>query len=137
MPEDFGGEFNLVVVAFKSEQQALVDTWLGPARELAARKPNFRYYELPTIYEASALVRFWIDNGMRSGISDKTARETTITLSLDKEEFRPALDMPSEDDIYVFLVDKEGRVAWRTNGVYTEDKRQEIETLVAWQFVGR
>jgi hypothetical protein len=131
LPADFEGDLNLVFVAFQRGQQALVDTWLPFAKDIAARHERLRYYEIPTIHEVNSAVRWFINNGMRRGIPDVTAREATITLYLDKDRFREALRIPHEDTIYVFLVDAEGRVAWRTDGVYTGDRGMAIEQVVA------
>jgi hypothetical protein len=95
---------------------------LGPVKGT----PGLKVYELPTIYRMNRLQRSFLDRGMAMGIPSKEARETTITLYLDKEKFRKALDMPSEDRIYVLLVDRKGKILWRTDGVYTPDK---LDTL--------
>lgn len=131
LPADFDGDLNLVFIAFQRGQQALVDTWLPFAKDIAARHARLRYYELPTIHEANSVVRWFIDNGMRRGISDVTAREATITLYIDKEKFRGALQLPHEDTIYILLVDAEGRVVWRADGTYTGDHGMAIEQVVA------
>src|SRR5512146_1371356 len=88
LPDDFAGERNLVLIAFKREQQFEIDTWIPAARQLARDYPDFRYYELPTISRNVPLARWWLDGAMRAGIPDRAAREATITLYLDKALFR-------------------------------------------------
>jgi hypothetical protein len=131
LPQDFEGELNLVFIAFQREQQTLVDTWVPLAKTLANRHPGLRYYELPTIYRANGLVRWFINSGMRRGIHDPTARETTITLYLDKQRFRSALGIPHENTIYVLLVGADGRVIWRTEGAMTGETAKAVEELVS------
>jgi hypothetical protein len=41
---------------------------------------------------------------MRAGIPDQTARERTVTLYLEKEAFKSALDISDENYIYLFLI---------------------------------
>ena len=67
---------------------------------------------------------------MRAGIPDRTARATTITLYLDKEPFRNALEIPDEETIYPMLVDRQGHVLWRTEGEWTPEKGEELEQIV-------
>lgn len=129
-PRDFGGDLNLVIVAFQQRQQAIVNTWIPFAQEVEAAFPGFVYYELPTIYEMPALSRTFINEGMRAGIPDQTARERTVTLYLDKAAFKSALDIPSEEDIHVLLVDRDGNILWRAVGEYTEDKASELVELI-------
>jgi hypothetical protein len=132
-PRDFGGELNLVIVPFQQRQQQDVNTWLPAAQELERRFSNFMYYELPTIYELPTLSRTFINEGMRAGIPDTTSRERTVTLYLDKESFKNALEINSEETIYLFLVDREGEIYWRGEGLYSDQKvdslLQVIETF--------
>jgi hypothetical protein len=125
-PRDFGAELNLVIVPFKQYQQQIVNTWIPFAQEVEASFPGFIYYELPTIYQMPVLSRTFINEGMRAGIPDQTARERTITLYLDKQKFKSALGIQSEDDIYLFLVDREGNILWQAVGEYTEEKGNDL-----------
>lgn len=131
LPEDFEGELDLVFVAFQREQQTLVDSWLPLVKTLVARYEGLRYYELPTIYRANSLVRWFINNGMRSGIPDQHARESTITLYIDKEPFRAALGIPDEQAIHVLLIDAAGRVIWRTTDAHAAEKEKDLENAIS------
>lgn len=131
LPDDFEGEINLALIAFTREQQADIDTWIPAARELARSHPGFRYYELPTISRGVPLARWWLDGAMRAGIPDHAARAATITLYLDKRAFREALELPSEKTIYALLVDRMGRILWRTEGAWTDEKGRALQQVVA------
>ena len=130
LPADFGGEFNVVLVAFKREQQHDVDTWMPLLKRIAAANPRLRVYEIPTLGRRYRLMRSFIDGGMRSGIPDRAVRAATITLYIDKSPFRRALALPDEDRIYVLLVDREGRVHWRTEGAFDPSGAVELESTV-------
>jgi len=134
LPQDFQGELNLVFIAFQQWQQTQVDTWIPFARQLEETHAGVCYYELPTIQRLNVLARTFINEGMRAGIPDPIARERTITLYLDKNSFRKALELPSEDDIYVLLLDRRGQVLWRTEGSFAWDKGDSLTAKVqAWQ----
>jgi hypothetical protein len=126
LPEDLEGEWNLVLIAFQQWHQRQVDTWLPFARQMEETYPSVRYYELPTIQRLNALARTFINEGMRAGIPDPVARERTITLYVDKGDFRAALDLPDEDNIYVLLLDRQGRVLWRAEGAFTPVKGESL-----------
>jgi hypothetical protein len=130
LPEDFEGELNLVFVAFQQWQQDQVDTWLPFARQSELTHPQMRYYELPTIRRLNPLARTFINEGMRAGIPDSTARERTITLYVDKDDFRQALQLPREDDIYVLLLDRQGQVIWREEGAYAPNKAESLTKVL-------
>jgi hypothetical protein len=134
LPQDFEEERNLVIVAFHQWQQTQVDTWVPFARQLEESHSRVRYYELPTIQRRNTLSRTFINEGMRAGIPDPVARERTITLCVDKNAFRQALQLPREDDIYVLLLDRQGQVLWRTEGSFAPEKGDSLTAeLQAWQ----
>ena len=130
LPEDLEGALNLVLIAFQQWQQRQVDPWLPFARRLEEAYPSLRYYELPTIQERNVVARTFINEGMRAGIPDPVARERTITLYVDKRAFREALGLRSEENIYALLLDREGRVLWQAEGVWTAEKGEQLAEVV-------
>ncbi len=129
-PRDFGGDLNLVIIPFQQYQQTIVNTWIPFAQQTEGDTPGFIYYELPTIYNLPAFARGFINEGMRAGIPDQTARERTITLYIDKDPFKAALGIEDEDDIHLFLVDRQGEILWRTSGAYAESKADELRRVL-------
>lgn len=120
-PSDFEGRVNLAAVAFLRGQQAEVDTWIEVAGRLRERHPSLRFYEFPVIEPLNPIARFYINNGMRSGIPDADKRESTITFYVEKKAFREALNMPDENSIYVLLLGGSGNELWRARGPATPE----------------
>jgi hypothetical protein len=131
-PDDFAGELNILFVPFRQHQQAVVNTWIPFAQETESVYPGVVYYELPTIDNMPALSRMIVNEGMRAGIPDETARERTVTLYIDTGQFMKAADIPGKDDVHILLVNRSGDILWRTTGRYDEAKGssllQAIET---------
>lgn len=130
LPQDFKGKLNIILIAFQREHQDLIDEWLPFLDDLALRNPDLAFYELPTLNISYILVRRVIDGGMQAGIPDKNARERTITLYLNKKAFRKELDIPDEKTITVLLINKKGKVIWRTQGRFTNEKITDLENTV-------
>ncbi len=126
LPQGFQGTYNLVFVPFQQWQQTVVNSWVPFVNELEQVMPGFRYYELPTIWRMNILAQSFINEGMRAGIPDRDARERTITLYLDKASFRQTLNISKEDDVYIFLLDRQGSVLWRSQGGYTSEKAEDL-----------
>jgi predicted transcriptional regulator len=76
------------------------------------------------------LSQTFINEGMRAGIPNPVTREKTITLYIDKAAFRKALDIPSEETIWVLVVDRQGNVLWRTEGVYSQAKEEALLSAI-------
>jgi hypothetical protein len=130
LPRDLEGDLNLLFIPFQRWHQDWVDTWVPFARELQAKTPGLRYYELPTLPRMNPFYRMSLDMGMKMGIPDKAAREATITLYLDKDAYRQALGIPNEETIVVMLVDREGTILWRTEGPFEAEKGRALHEFV-------
>ena len=48
----------------------------------------------------------------------------------DLDPLKNALEMSDKDTPYFFLVDRSGRIVYRTEGRFTEDKLEAIEDLL-------
>lgn len=118
LPRDFQGKLNLVFVPFYQWQQLEVNSWIPFAQELEGKLSGFYYYELPTIQRMNRLSQLFINEGMRAGIPNQTSRERTITLYINKTDFRQSLEMRDEDHIYIFLINQQGEVAFSARGSY-------------------
>jgi hypothetical protein len=126
LPKGFQEELNIVVVAFKREHAALIESWTGTLEEIEQKNRDVRFYELPVLSRSYWPLRWWIDGGMRAGIADSETRKRTITVYTTKSAFRKQLGIPNEDTIYIFLLNKSGKILWQTKGDFTEEKNQQL-----------
>ncbi|TFG70030.1 MAG: hypothetical protein E4H27_06465 [Anaerolineales bacterium] len=130
LPQDFQGEFNLVLVAFQQWQQSQVETWIPLTSQLEKTYPGLATYELPTIQTRGKLFRTFINEGMRAGIPNPLTRERTITLYLDKIAFRQALEIAAENAIAILLLNRTGKVLWRDDGAFNPEKGESLESAL-------
>ena len=121
LPQDFQGKLNLVFIPFERLHQMEVDSWSALAEELEEKYKGLVYYELPILQSGGAMYKIFLNEGMRAGIPNPKTRERTVTLYLDKTEFRAALDMADEKHIYALVVDRQGNEFFRTRGPYSRD----------------
>ena len=86
--------------------------------------------EVPTIRKTNKLNEIYLDGVMRAGIRDDRIRNRTITAYLNKEEFKEDLDIPNEETIYWFLVQKDtNNILERGYGVISD---QELELIKSY-----
>jgi len=76
-------------------------------------------------------MRWMINSGMKSGINDRSARDRTITLYVEKGPFKDALGITDERAIQVLLVDQSGTILWRSTGRFTAEKGAALAAAVA------
>lgn len=131
LPGDLAGELNLLFIPFQRWHQDWVDGWMPAAQRLKAAFPALQVYEVPTLPQMNALARMGIDFGMKMGIPDRAVRAATITLYLDKDAYRRALEIASEETIYLMLVTRGGEVLWRSEGPYAAATAESLTRALA------
>jgi hypothetical protein len=130
LPEDFGGERNVVIVAFQRNQQGLVDSWVPWLESHAAADPGLRFYELPTIGRQWAPVRRFIDGGMAAAIREPVVLRRTLTIYGDVRHVTAPLAIEDRSTIALFLVDGSGTVQWSGSGGFDPDTAQSLEAAL-------
>jgi len=135
LPNDFAGKINIIALGFEREHQDPINTWI-PSIDQLIKNTNpqigLKFYEVPLIYELSTFQRGWVNNGMRFGIRDETARQRTITVYTDREEFFKIMDMKG-DRIYLLLVDNNGKILFQCEGEMTKENLDKIVKIIAKQ----
>jgi hypothetical protein len=116
LPAGLPGERNVVLIAFRRGQQKLVDSWVPWLEQRAATDPRLRFVELPAIGPQWEPARPFIDGGMAAAIRDQAARRRTLTVYTDVRRVTVPLGIDDRSTIWLFLVDRAGRVAWRGAG---------------------
>ncbi len=131
LPAGLPGERNVVLIAFRRDQQKLVDSWVPWLEQRAAADPRLRFVELPAIRPQWEPARPIIDGGMAAAIRDQAARRRTLTVYTDVRRVTIPLGIDDRSTIWLFLVDRAGRVAWRGSGGLDEATAAALSAALA------
>ena len=110
----------VILLPFQRWHQLLVDGWSRELDTLRRAHPDLTVWEVPALSSHYAVGRFFIDGGMRAGISDLNVRLHTLTAYVDLTELAKALELPSFDTVYVLLLNGAGEIVWRGSGAVDE-----------------
>ncbi len=116
LPAGLPGEWTVVLIAFRRQQQALVDSWVPWLEQRAAADPRLGFAELPAIGLQWQPARPVIDGGMAAAIRDQQTRRRTLTVYTDLRRVTAPLGIGDQGTIWLFLADRAGRVRWRGSG---------------------
>lgn len=132
IPFSLAGEFNVLLVLFDPTHQFAVQTWLKPLKTIRRQYQRVRFYEIPTLAIMPPDDQVAQDRIVKQSVvlEDQLSLETVITIYVQKERFEGLLDIPHEDNLYVFLIDNAGEVLWRTEGNANPNKVSELVTLL-------
>jgi hypothetical protein len=123
LPGGLEGETNLLILSFALEQKKDVTSWLPAAQALQHSDFQFRYYQLPIAERENFIFRWWETSSMRSDETDPVTWHWIVPLFVDRQKFLRDLNIPSQKQVVVLLVDRQGRILWRNSGAITDDKR--------------
>lgn len=131
-PDDFQGDYNLVVMPFDREQQVLAITWLPIFQDLRAEYPSLAYYSIAALPDLAPAIRLLVMGGMSAGVRDETTRAASIVVFLEEQErFLQSLTIPNPDVIQVFVFGRDGTVYWRGSGDYHQETGADLQAYLA------
>lgn len=132
IPFTLEGEFNVLLIVFEPSHQFAVQTWLRPLKRIRQQYERVKFYEIPTLETLPPIEQQRQDENLRESfvLEDQLSLETVVTIYVHKQQFCSMLDIPHEDNLYVFLVDNAGVVLWRTEGTASAEKVNELTQLL-------
>lgn len=130
VPNDLTGNPRLIVVAYDSEQQPDVDGWLPALEALNQDVPELAGYYVPLLPKSAADSALFIVGGMYLAAKNDRDRERTIVVFTDVEEFNRLVDVPSQDDIRLFLINGDGEITWQGAGAFNEATLDSLKTAL-------
>ncbi len=131
LPGDLAKQHNFLVVAFRREQQRVVDQWLPWLIDLQQRRSDVTVYEVPVLSSEYGPARRFIDGGTTRGIRDAAARARTITIYTDVRKVVDNLGLAGTDTIAVLIVERSGRILASEVGGFEEQKAQRLAASLA------
>ena len=126
LPADFHSDRNLLLLYFDLTQQTDIDNWNAAVDRWRAADPALASYTSLVSSQKNFLSRWWQNSSLRSALDDRTRWPTTVPLYVDKHAFERKLDIPSEKQVIVLLLDRKGQVLSRVGGPPTDSSRTAI-----------
>ena len=128
-PTDLKKPLTLLVIGFKREHQEQINTWIEVYEKEEVDKKTLGFFELPIIYEVALLKRLFINNGMKMGIPDPEQLKRIVTIYMDRQNLFETLNMEA-NSIYILLVQKDGKIIWRSQGVVSLEKLEALQNVI-------
>lgn len=119
LPDAFAEPRNLVFVAFRRHQQAVIDSW-APWLETSGAEAGLVSYEIPVLARHWAPLRPMIDGGMAAAISVLETRRRTLTVYGDVRRVTGPLGITDRSRVWIFLVGRGGTILETATGAYDE-----------------
>ena len=130
LPADFKGNRNLLLLYFDLTQQRDIDDWNTIVDRWRASDPSLASYTLLVSPQKNFLSRWWQNASMRSASPDASRWPTTLPIYVNKRAFERKLGIPSEKQVILLLMDREGHVLNRVSGAPTDSTRDALQSAL-------
>jgi hypothetical protein len=132
LPEGLQGKAGVLVLGFSRGSRDGVAEW---GRRLAAdyrSSPTVVYYEMPVLASVPGMLRGMVVRSMKSSVPER-AQARFVPITDDEKTWRALVHYREADDPYLLVVNAQGSVVWRTQGVPTDaayaELKQQVEML--------
>ena len=131
LPADFHTDHNLLLLYFDLTQQPDVDNWNKVIDGWRVNDPSLTAYTSLVSSQKNFLSRWWQNSSMRSASPDSSHWATTLPLYVDKHAFEHKLEITTEKQTVLLLLDRKGRVLNRVNGPPTDSGRSTMQAALS------
>ncbi len=127
-PKCTNGKITIVCVAFNDAGRPKSDTWV---KEIPNKytDSSIVFYEIPMIKNAPKMFRGMIEKGMRSG-TDVKLHNNVANYYGDISVYKKVLLMDNESSCYTFLLDKNGKIQFSTEGSVTPENLKLLDDKI-------
>jgi hypothetical protein len=124
LPDSLKGHKALVIVGFSKSSQDGVKAWETRAHKQLGE--GFDVYQVAVLEDAPRFVRGLITHAMK-GSTPAAQQDHFLVVVKGEAELKKAAAFSAADDPYVFLLDGNGEIRWRTHGAVTDDALKELQ----------
>jgi hypothetical protein len=128
LPSAATGKVVLIALGFSYNSRFQVEAWTARFRTACGSLPGITFFEVPMLGGAARMARWFIDSGMRKG-TPKELHENVITVYGGTGPWKNRIGFQGEDDAYLILLDREGKVRWLHSGSLVEGAFKELSDL--------
>ena len=131
LPAAATGRKTLLALGFSYASRIPVEAWIKQFRKDFGPRPDVMFYEVPMIGGMGVMGKWFIDSGMRKG-TPKADHEHVITVYGGQVGVWKQRLMPRSDkEACLILIDSQGVVRWRFNGMFDETAYRELTAQMA------
>lgn len=127
IPRELDGKMKVIVLAFTREHQPIAETWFNQLDALSRQYDDLEYFEIPLLPKYGAIRRYFVWSSLKADIVTEEQRARTVVVYTDKDAFLKEAGIANDEKVRVLLIDKDGRIAWRTEGRVSSAKASALE----------
>ncbi|MBN8702455.1 MAG: hypothetical protein J0M08_05295 [Bacteroidetes bacterium] len=136
IPDNTKNKYTLIAMAYSSDAENDLSTWLNPIYNKFIVKTgmfdseyDINLFFVPMFSSVNMATANLAEKRMKKEV-DKQIHSYVLFYKGDIEPYKNELKMTQKDTPYIFLLDKEGKIVYTTNGSFSEEKIEAIEDKI-------
>ncbi len=138
LPQDIKGKYTLLGLAYSKKSEDDLNTWFSPIYSKFIQKPTGMMVGLGYDVNIYFVPMFTGINAAATGTAKRKALKNTDPKLLpyilfykgELKKYKDALDFERKDIPYFFVLDADGKIVFATDGAYSDDKMESIESVI-------
>jgi hypothetical protein len=131
IPASTKGKYTIICMAYSSDSENDLKTWLGPAYDKFIAKTEMFSYDV-NLYFVPMFTGLNVAGAGKAKKdmikdTDKELHPYVLFYTGEIDVYKKELGMDKKDLPYIFVLDKDGKIVYATNGYYTEAKMEALE----------
>ncbi len=131
LPQGAQGKFTILGLVYSAKAQQVLGPWIENIYSYFMTDPDYdlNVYFVPMIGGLNGVAAGTIEKEMRKGIQPELHKHVLIYKG-DLGAYKKTLGMEQKEIPYIFVLNKEGKIIYKTSGAYTDKKLEEMDELV-------
>jgi len=138
VPEDTKGKYTLIGMAYSQKSEDQLKTWFQPAfsafidkskPSLFEEKYDVNLYFIPMFTGINKAATATAKKKALEGV-DKRLHAYILFYKGELEMYKKELGLSQKDTPYFFVLDKDGKIVYSTEGSYSDEKMEAIENIL-------
>jgi ATP10 protein len=115
LPDAASGKVAVLIFGFSRASQKATESWMKRLQTDFGKASGLELYQLPVLEAAPRFVRGMIVSGIRKGVPENQ-RANFVPVMHQEDELKKLVGYKQEDDAYVVVLDRSGKVAFQAHG---------------------
>jgi len=131
IPTDTKGKYTIICISHSQKSSEAIKNWMQPMYTafLDDSEYDTYIYFIGMIAGIKELMGSTIEKKMKETI-DPELQPYVLLYRGNVGDYKQSLSMPDKESPYFFVLDKQGKIVYKTSGAYTDDKLDAIENSI-------
>jgi len=129
IPNDLRSKLNILILPCEKSNKLNLERWISFMKTLISDIHFLDYYQINIYNKRLKVLRRYMSRRARRSILNRNI-DKIINFYYDLNIFKNSLNLESYKNVYIFLINQEGDILWRTEGIYDLDKAQLLKQKI-------